>query len=394
LRPAWIEVNLSAVADNVHNLKSVLSPHQQIIAVVKANAYGHGLLPVSRVALHAGATRLALALPEEALALREDGCTAPLLCLSATAHDAAPLVVEQRIEVPVTDLEGAAALAEAAHALGQTALVHLKVDTGMHRLGVPAAEVGDFCRQLRAFPQLQFVGIFTHFSSSATDPEFTFHQLKLFKEAIAEAEAALETRIPIRHTSNSAATVRYPEAWLDAVRPGALIFGIPRDRGGLYLPVMRPVLSLKARLVALQRVPAGEAVGYDRTWVAPRDSRIALLPLGYADGWDRHLSNVGEVLLHGRRAPLVGRICMDATMVDVTDIPEAAVGDTAVLIGDQEEDSIQVHDIARLSDTVVQEVVSRLSPRLPRLYYAEPGDPRIPEALGENGEILTHAPLL
>ena len=294
LRPAWLEINLSALADNVHNLKSVLSPHQQIIAVVKANAYGHGAVPVSRVALAAGAGRLAVALVEEAQELRAAGCTSPLMCLGATPPEAAPILVDQHIEAPLTDLAGARALSEAGRAAGRPAPVHLKIDTGMHRLGVRAEEIGPFCEALLELPGLEIVGVFTHFSSSQIDPEFTLAQLASFKHAVAEAERVLGFRIPLRHVCNSGATVRYPEAWLDAVRPGALLYGIPRDRGGLYMPEMRPVLALKAKLAVIKPLSTGESVGYDRTWRAPHDTCLGLLPLGYADGYDRLLSNRGS----------------------------------------------------------------------------------------------------
>ena len=393
LRPAWLEINLSALADNVHNLKSVLSPHQQIIAVVKANAYGHGAVPVARVALEAGAGRLAVAVVEEALELRADGCTAPVMCLGATPAEAAPLLVEQRIEAPLTDLEGARALSEAGRAAGCTAPVHLKIDTGMHRLGVRADEIGPFCTALAELSGLEIVGVFTHFSSSQIDPEFTLKQLSRFKVAVAEAERVLGYRIPLRHVCNSGATVRYPEAWLDAVRPGALLYGIPRDRGGLYLPEMRPVLALKAKLAVIKPLYAGESVGYDRTWRAPHDTRLGLLPLGYSDGYDRLLSNCGEVLVHGRRCGIIGRICMDTTMVDLTNVPEAQVGDTVVLVGEQGGDRIRVHDLADLCGTVVQETVSRFSSRLPRVHYAEPGDERVYNALAEKRSLLSDAPV-
>ena len=399
LRPAWLEINLSALADNVHNLKSVLSPHQLIIAVVKANAYGHGAVPVSRVAVEAGAGRLAVALVEEAVELREAGAragargTGPVMCLGATPAEAAPLLVEQQIEAPLTDLEGARALAAAARAAGRTAPVHIKVDTGMHRLGVRPEEIGEFCAGLRELPGLEIVGIFTHFSSSQIDPEFTLRQLGLFREAVATAETVLGLRIPLRHVCNSGATVRYPEAWLDAVRPGALLYGIPRDRGGPYLPPMRPVLALKAKIAVVKALRAGESVGYDRTWRAPHDTRLGLLPLGYADGYDRLLSNRGEVLVHGRRCPIVGRICMDVTIIDLTGVPAAQVGDTAVLVGEQGGEAVQVHDLAELCGTVVQEIVSRFSSRLPRVYYAEPGDERVPAALGDKRSMLSDAPV-
>lgn len=393
LRPAWLEINLSAVADNLHNLKSVLSPHQQILAVVKADAYGHGAVPVSRVALASGASRLAVALVEEALELRQDGCAAPILILSATPRDAAPILVEQQIESALTDLPGAEALSRAAQRLERPALAHIKVDTGLTRLGITPEEIGPFCLALRDLPGLEITGIFTHFSSAPDDPEWTLRQFTLFKQAVQDAETALGHRLPLRHACNSAAAVRYPEAWLDAVRPGALIYGIPRNRGGLYMPVMRPVLALRARLSVIKPLHAGDTVGYDRTWCAPCDSRLGLVPLGYADGWDRRLSNRGQVLIHGRRCPIIGRVSMDTTAVDLGPVPQAEVDDLVTLIGDQGDETIEVEDIAQLCDTVHQEIVSRLGPRLPRVYYAEPGDTRVRAALADKEALLSDAPI-
>jgi alanine racemase len=393
LRPAWLEINLSALADNIHNLKSVLSPHQQIIAVVKGDAYGHGAVPVSRVALRSGASRLAVALVQEALELRQDGCAAPILILSATPREAAPLLVEQQIEAPVTDLGGAQALSRAAQRLGRPALAHLKIDTGLHRLGLLPEEVPGLCAELRGLPGLEIIGIFTHFSSAPTDPEYTMEQFTAFREAVRLAEEALGHRIAVRHACNSAATVRYPEAWLDAVRPGALIYGIPRNRGGLYMPVMRPVLSLHARLAVVKTVCAGDYVGYDRSWQAPYDCRLGLLPIGYGDGYDRRLSNRGEVLLHGHRCPIVGRVCMDTTIVDLTPAPEAQVEDLVTLVGEQGEAQIQVHDLAEQCDSIEHEIVSRFSSRLPRVYYAEPGDTRVRAALADKEGLLSDAPI-
>jgi len=372
----------------------VLRPaHQQIIAVVKANAYGHGAIPVSRVALYAGASRLAVALVQEAVELREDGCSAPIMVLSATPRDAAPLLVKHEIEAPLTAQGGAEALSQAAQRLEKPARVHIKVDTGLHRLGVKAEEIVAYCEWLRDLPGLEIVGVFTHFSSSADDPQFTLHQVEVFKRAVAAAEHALGQRLSLRHTCNSSATVRYPEAWLDAVRPGALLYGIPRNRGGLYMPEMRPVLALKARLAAVKSVRAGETVGYDRAWRALCDTRVGLVPLGYGDGYDRPLSNRGQVLIHGRRCPVVGLICMDTTIVDLETVPEAQVDDVAVLVGQQGEEEISIADLAHLCNTVVQETVSRFSTRLPRVYYAEPGDERVVAALGEKRSLLSDAPL-
>lgn len=378
MRPAWLEINLSAIADNVSNLKSVLGPQREIIAVVKADAYGHGVIPVSRVALNSGAKMLAVAMVEEALALHNAGLEAEVLILSATPREVAATVVEYGFHVPLTDVASAEVLSQAAQAQGQPANVHIKVDTGMHRLGVVADEIADYCAAIKSLPGLAIRGIFTHFASSPSDPQFTLEQLELFKKAAAEADAALGYPIPLKHCANSGAIVRYPESWVDAVRPGALIYGIPRNPGGVYMPTMRLAMSLRDKISCVKPIKAGARVGYDRTWTAPADTQIALLPVGYADGYDRLLSNNANALLRGRRVPVVGAISMDCTAIDVGP-GGAEVGEEVVLLGHQGDESITVAEIADRCDTVVQEVVSRFSKRLPRIYTHDPGDVRVKE---------------
>lgn len=389
MRPAWLEINLSAIADNISNLKAVLGPQREIIAVVKADAYGHGAIPVSRVAVDSGAKMVGVAMVEEALQLHEAGIDAEVLILSAIPREAAPTIVEYGFHVPLTDQAGARALAEAAQAQQRCANVHIKIDTGMHRLGVAAEEIADYCHSIRALPGLVIRGIFTHFASSPSDPQFTLEQLRLFKEAVAEAEAALGYHIPLKHVANSGAIVRYPESWLDAVRPGALIYGIPRNPGGVYMPTMRQALTLKATISCVKPIKAGAGVGYGLTWTAPQDTQIALLPVGYADGYDRLLSNNADVLLRGQRVPVIGAISMDTTIIDVGAIAEAEAGEEVVLIGQQGVESITVAEIAERCGTVVQEVASRLSRRLPRVYTHEPGDVRVQELVESDRSLFS-----
>ena len=381
MRPAWLEINLSVIADNISNLKSVLGPQREIIAVVKADAYGHGVIPVSRVALNSGAKMLAVALVEEALQLREASIDAEVLILSAVPRRAAPTVVEYDFHVPLTDLPGAQALSQAAQAQGRRANVHIKVDTGMHRLGVAVEEVAKSCESLKALPGLAIRGIFTHFASSSSDPQFTLEQLRLFKQAVSEAEAVLGYQIPLKHAANSGAIVRYPESWLDAVRPGALIYGIPRNPGGVYMPTMRQAVALKAQISCVKPIKAGDAVGYGRTWVAQQDTQIALLPVGYADGYGRLLSNNADALLRGQRVPVIGAIAMDCTVIDVGTVGGAELDEEVVLVGRQGQATISVAEIAERCGTVVHEVASRLSQRLPRVYTHEPGDVRVQKLL-------------
>jgi len=364
MRPAWLEIDLTAIADNIERVLSVLGSQRKLIAVIKDDAYGHGATVIGPVAQRCGVRMFAVSLIEEAIEVKS-------VC------DAVPTAIEHGFHMPLDSVDRAKVISQAASAQGTAAKVHLKVDTGMHRIGVPADEVGQLCRGLRDLPNLDIRGIFTHFASAPDDPLFTTQQFERFQQACREAETILGQRLPLKHCANSAATVRYPEMWLDAVRPGALLYGIPRNRGGQYLPTMDQALSMKAKIASIRTLPAGEKLGYGRTWQAQRTSRIAQVPLGYGDGYDRHLSNKGEVLLRGRRLPVVGAICMDSTFVDVTDIPGAKVGEEVVMVGSQGDETITIAEIAEHCGTVVQEVPVRMNVRLPRIYTCQPGDERV-----------------
>ncbi len=368
MRPAYLEVNLQAIFDNVRHIKAVLGQQVGIIAVVKSNAYGHGAVEVSKVVLQAGADMLAVALLEEALQLREAGISAPILVLGPVPRDAVEVAAQNAIIVTLNSAAEAEAFSKIGLQLGTKVTVHLKIDTGMCRHGVRVEEVEQLCRVLRGLDGLQLAGAFTHFASALTDPRFTLEQLARFKQAVRTAENVLGCRIPLVHAANSPALVRYPEAWLDAVRPGILIYGLPRNPRGSYMPTMTQALTLKAKVALVKHVQPGDRIGYDGTFVVRRPTTIALLPLGYADGYPRALSNRGEVLLRGRRVPVVGRVAMDWTTVDVTDLGDVQVGEEAILMGRQGEEFISVAEVAERSGTIVQEVVSRLSPRLPRVY--------------------------
>ncbi len=392
MRPAWLEIDLTAIADNVHRVLSVLGHQRKLIAVVKDDAYGHGAAVVARVVDDCGAQMLAVALLEEALELEQICPEAEILILGLVPRAAAETAVAHGFHVPLSDLAAAEAFAMAAAELGKAAKVHIKVDTGMHRLGVPAEEISDYCRQLKTLAGLQICGIFTHFASSSDDPQFTTEQFERFRRACWDAEAALGYPVPVKHCANSGATVRYPEMWLDAVRPGALLYGIPRNRGGVYLPTMVQALTLKAKIACLKDVPKGETVGYGRTWRAARDTRTALLSVGYGDGYDRLLSNNADVLLRGRRMPVIGTIAMDSTVIDVTDVPSVEVGEEVVLIGDQGDESVTVAEIAERCGTIVHEVVARLTPRLPRVYTCQLGDGRVERLIEASGGVTNDVP--
>lgn len=368
-RPVWAEIDLGAIRHNVQEYRRVLGPAVEICAVVKADAYGHGAVPVARAALQAGATRLAVALGEEGFALRQAGITAPILVLGYTPPAMAEALVAQDIAATVFRMDSVIALGAAAQRLGKTAQVHVKIDTGMSRIGIPAEDGGEFCRQVAAVPGIAVEGIFSHFASAdAPDLRFAREQLQRFRLALDLADAA-GVRPIIRHMANSAGAVLLPEARLDMIRLGIGLYGLLPAAALADKISLRPAMQLKARIVQLKEVSAGTPVSYGCTFVAPRPSRIATLPLGYADGWSRRLSGLAQVLIRGRRAPLVGRICMDQCMVDVTDIPEAEAGDEALLFGSAD---LSTDEVAELLGTIHYEVVCMVGKRVRREYRDGP----------------------
>jgi len=373
VRPTHAEIDLSAIAANVALACRLAGPETRVMAVVKADAYGHGAVPVARVALGAGATWLGVAIPEEAVPLREAGIACGILVLGPIAPDQADLVAAHDLDQCVSDQAQAEALDRAARARGRVLALHLKVDTGMGRVGLRPREVRRVAEKIWALPSVRLAGLMTHFADAEADePGFAREQLVRFAEAARELAAA-GIPAPLRHAANSAALLFLPEARLDLVRPGIMLYGYhPRGpRGGPESP-LRPALRLRTAISQIQDVAQGESVSYGRTFVAPRDLRVATLPVGYADGCGRLLSNRGRVLIRGQRVPIVGRVCMDMTMVDVSGFPDVRVGDEAVLIGRQGADEITADEVAELQGTISYEVLCRIGPRVPRIYLPPP----------------------
>lgn len=366
LRATRAEIDLTAVQDNVRAARRAVGPVVQIVAVVKADAYGHGAVPVARAVLASGADRLAVALPEEGVALRRAGLAAPILVLGPTPPEAARAIVRHGLEQAVADLALAEALSRRAAAGGGLVPVHLKVDTGMARLGFSPKEALPMAMRIAALPGIELVGLMTHLATAdAPDPGYAREQLRRFTEVSAQL-AASGIRPTLRHAANSAAVLRFPQAHLDMVRPGLMLYGcppVPEAR-----PLLRPALRLRTEVAALRDLPRGAGISYGLTYTAPRDMRVATLPIGYADGFSRLLSNRGEVLVGGRRAPVVGRVCMDMIMVDVTDVPDIRVGAEAVLLGRQGREEIAADELADRIGTVSYEVLCGIGKRVPRVY--------------------------
>lgn len=365
-RPLWAEIDLDALTYNVRGLRRQANG-AILAAVVKANAYGHGAVAIARAALEAGAERLAVICVDEGEQLRRAGLNAPILVMGHSPLSDAGRIVQLRLTPTVNSWEMALALAEAAAQEGIVLPIHLKLDSGLVRYGLPPDELVPLAEALRGLPSLAAEGLFTHFASADEgEKAFTHQQYQLFLEV-----AQRLSWIPIRHVSNTATLLDMPEMSLEMVRPGIGIYGCypsPQVSNGLEL---RPVLALKSRIVRLTRLAPGQTVSYGRTWAAQRPSLIALVMCGYGDGLPRALSNRGSVLVRGQRAPIVGRVCMDMCMVDVTDIPEVGLNDEVVIIGCQAEASIPVEEIASLCGTISYEVLCGIAPRVPRVYVRQ-----------------------
>jgi alanine racemase len=355
----------------VHNYQQVVrcAAGRKILAVVKADAYGHGAVEVSRRLLEHGANMLGVALVEEGRALRDAGINAPILMMGALFPEQAEAVVAGRLTPVVFTMPVAHALSAAAKKQGTTIPVHVKIDTGMGRIGILPEEALSFIEALRKLGCITVEGLMTHFADAdLCDKQYASYQVGRL-EKLLDILNRKGIDISVRHAANSAAVLDFPEGLLTMVRPGLMLYGYnplaERKSGGADL---RPVLSLATRIIYLKEVPAGTPISYGRTYVTKQRSTIATLPIGYADGYSRSLSNKGAALVRGRRALLVGRVCMDMCMLDVTDIPDVREGDDAVLIGSQGKEQITADDIAAETGTVSYEVLCGISNRVPRIY--------------------------
>ncbi len=366
-RPAWLEIDMEAVAGNVRALRRLIGPDVALMAVLKADAYGHGAVRVARTALNNGAAWLGVASLNEALVLREAGIDAPVLILGYTPPWEARTAVANAITVALYDLQVARALSCAANDLGLVARAHLKVDSGMGRLGLQPEEVAGFLRQAMPFPGLVIDGIFSHLATAdEPDLSYVFEQQRRFEAAL-ESAAKEGCRPRWVHMAGSAATLRLPNCRYNLVRPGIALYGLAPSPDAPLPAGMRPALQFKCQVAQVKTIPAGGSVGYGRAFRATVPTRIAVIPVGYADGFRRSPSNWGEVLVHGQRAPLVGNVCMDQAMIDVSAIDGVRTGDEVVLIGQQGGLSISAEDVAARLGTISYEVVSALLARVPRV---------------------------
>ncbi len=367
VRPTWAEIDLGVLAANVRALKACAG-RAALMAVVKADAYGHGAVQVALRAREAGAEWLGVAIPEEGFALRRAGVDGPILVLGWTPPGQAAAVVEEGLAATVSSLEGAKAFSRVADA-GLEARVHLKVDTGMGRLGILPGPAGR--EEALAILNLRGVrveGIYTHFATADdADKTFALRQLEVFLDFVEELGRYGAT-FAMRHAANSAALLDLPQSHLDMVRPGLALYGyLPSPHVSRKVP-LRPPLSWKTRVSHVKRLPAGSSVGYGATFRTTRPTMVATLPVGYADGYPRLLSNNAEVLVGGRRCPVIGRVCMDQMMVEVPDALKVSVGEEVVLLGSQGAQTVDADELAGRAGTIAHEILTGLSPRVPRVY--------------------------
>ncbi len=370
VRPAWLEIDLDAFRANVAYFRRLAGPQTQVCAVVKGNAYGHGAVPLSKAALESGATILAVAIGCEARELRDAGITAPILILGDCGCEDPAEILDAGAVPSVAMIESAEGFNAAAAAREVVADVHVKIDSGMGRWGVRWDEIVPFAERFRELANVRLAGLFTHFSIAEAESDFTRWQYANFLAACAEIEQIVGP-VPFKHCCNTAAAVYYPDMHLSMIRPGAGIYGINPGLPPESAAQIRPALSLRSKLGLIKSVRPGDSVGYGRAWKAPRDTRLALVPLGYCDGYPRVLSSNADVLVGGHRVPIVGRISMDVMIIDVTEAGEVNVGEEVVLIGTQGDERVGVEELATRAGTTVQEIVSRFGPRLPRVYVNE-----------------------
>lgn len=364
----WAEIDLAAIRHNITSIRGLIGLRVELMAVIKANAYGHGLAEVARASVLAGAEWLGVATVEEGVTARSVAPGTPICVFSPFAHDEAEDIVRHRLVPLIGEIESAKAVSRAALAVRGGGHLHLEVDTGMGRTGVLPEQVGRLANQVARLPCVLVTGLAAHFASAEDDAGFTEEQIGRFNRAADDVEAT-DTRLEHRHCANSAGLLLYPEARMNLVRTGLLVYGIlPAVPPDTPAPELHPALALKSRISLVRSLPAGHTISYSRTHTLRRASRIAVVPAGYGDGYPRELSDRGRVLVGGRQAPIVGRVCMDVTMVDVTGIDNAVVGSEVVLIGTQGREEMRAEEIARIIGTTPHDVTTRLTDRVPRVY--------------------------
>jgi alanine racemase len=371
---SWAEVDLDAIAHNAREIRRITNKKAEIMCAVKADAYGHGVLEVSRTLLNNGVTRLAVSMLDEAIQLRNNGISVPILILSYTDPIRAEEIILNDVTQTVFSHDLAIALSNAAVKLKKNIKIHIKIDTGMTRVGFSAGyNAIKNVMEISKLPGIIIEGLFTHFASAdETDKSYTFMQFERFMNICSELNR-IGLFIPIKHVANSAAIIEFPEMHLDMVRPGIIAYGLyPSDDVDKTKIDLKPAMTLKANVILVKDVEIDTCISYGRIFTTKNDSKIATIPIGYADGFTRLLSNNARVLINGEFAPIVGRICMDQCMADVTaNKIEVQVGDEVVIFGSQAGKQIRIEDLAAALGTINYEIICLIGKRVPRVYIQE-----------------------
>lgn len=369
IRPVWAEIDVDAIEDNIKEIKKIIKD-KEIIGVVKADAYGHGAIDTATILLENGADRLAVAVISEAIELRENGITKPLMILGYTPLSFKEDLVKYDIEQTVFNLEYAKELSDFAVKNNTKAKIHIKIDTGMGRIGfLPNEESIEEIEKISKLQGIEIVGLFTHFSTAdEEDKEYTKLQVEKYKKIVDELDKR-GVNTGIKHVSNSAAIIDLEEYYLDAVRPGIILYGYyPSNEVKKDKIKIRPALTLKSNIIHLKTVEEGTYISYGRSYVTEGKRTIATLPIGYADGYTRLLNGKAKVIIRGKLAPVVGKICMDQCMVDVTDIDGVSVGDEVILLGRDGNIKNDADDLAKMLGTINYEIICMIGRRVPRVY--------------------------
>ncbi|NLV76083.1 MAG: alanine racemase [Tissierellia bacterium] len=372
IRPTWVEINLDNLAHNIREIRKITKKDTLITAVVKANAYGHGSIEAAKVFLENGADRLAVATLSEAIELRKAKIYAPILVLGYIPKSQYPLAIKWNISQTIYNYESAKILSNISQDLGEKSIIHIKIDTGMGRLGfLPKDDSVEDIVKISQLPNLEIEGIFSHFSKAdERDKGYTIYQFESFMDMVKK----LDNRgvyIPIKHISNSAAIIDLPQYHLDMIRPGIMLYGYyPSEEVDKDRIVLRPAMTLKTKVSNIKKVPKGSYISYGGLYVTEKESKIATIPIGYADGFSRLLTSKAEAFVKGHRVPVVGRICMDQCMLDVSNVEDVDIDDQIVLFG-YEEGQPTVEEIANKLNTNSYEVICMVGRRVPRVYIQD-----------------------
>lgn len=368
-RPTLCWIDHDALRWNLRQIREKVGANVKILSMVKANAYGHGAAAVAQTLAGAGGDAFGVATLEEGVELRRSGIRAPILVVAGVYEEQLAEFFAHSLTPVVHDMTRLERLEKAVRRRSATLNVHLKIDTGMGRLGLVAADSEAWIAELKNLAALKIEGVFSHFShAESVDGDYTRRQLEIFNRVV-ERLRGEQIAPPLVHFANSAATITLPAAYFDMVRPGIMLYGVYPSAAMANQMILKPVLAWKTKILQLKKVPAGTSISYGQTFVTKRESMIATLPIGYADGYPRLLSNRGEVLVGGQRAKVAGRVCMDLTMIDVTDIRNVKQGDEVVLLGRQGDAEISADQIAAWANTISYEILTSIGARVPRIHY-------------------------